>query len=439
MSGVRRDLEKLKDDIDSKILDNLRSETEKAKWKTTRMLLLQRRYNTSKNDEIRRRRTTINRFLDALTDKALWLFPDDNADFHRSLGYAIWKKDIIEGWLTRMKINIEAMETISHSEWKTQTARHYEAKPDEARVKETICLQSSRATLEILANSLQDKRNICPKAEGWGLYIPAPAKHKDIMNWRHVTRRNLFLRIILGREEAFNRFLLQVVYDQDNEDTYMKWDHVQNAIGKCIDPFTNASLPTSGTAMCISQPADVLRSDSLGELLKGRPELFRRHTRSWRRWRSDRLDLVRGLLNWTILLWDTKWTKGLCSCRLQFEKDPKTPTIVQSVLTVEKYHGCKHEGIDLRNIGIALAEIFLATPILLSVDANTKLQRYQQWVNEQWEPVSRDHIYDQILQNTSSVCLRNAISFCLEEDGPLATEAFQAGFMFGYIDEIYKP
>jgi hypothetical protein len=439
VNATRDDLEELKKDINHKIRKSLKSDWEKERWKRRRTLLLRGIFDMPTDVEILRRRPKVKHFLNTLAHSALQLLPNENADFHRSLGYAIWEKDIIEGWLTRMKSNIEAMERLSDTAWKKQTARRYNASPDEGRVKETIALQSSRGQLKILADALYDRHNTSQQAHGWALCLPAPAKDKDIISWKYVARRDFDLRFRVDREETVDYFCLRVVYERDNEETYARWDHVQNAIRERIDPSHNATPPTTNGAECSMQNSNVSRSHSLEELFREKPELFREATKSWHSWRADRLDLVRGLLNWTILLWDTRWTRELCSCRLQVEKDPTAPSIVLPILTAEKYHGCEHKGICLRNLGIALAEIFLTTPFRLTSGTDTEPGGYQQWINGQWTSLLRDRIYDQILDKTDSGHLRNAISFCLEEEGPLADEAFEAGFMFGYIDEIYKP
>jgi hypothetical protein len=164
----------------------------------------------------------VKHFLNTLAHSALQLLPNENADFHRSLGYAIWEKDIIEGWLTRMKSNIEAMERLSDTAWKKQTARRYNASPDEGRVKETIALQSSRGQLKILADALYDRHNTSQQAHGWALCLPAPAKDQDIISWKYVARRDFDLRFRVDREETVDYFCLRVVYERDNEETYAR-------------------------------------------------------------------------------------------------------------------------------------------------------------------------------------------------------------------------
>jgi hypothetical protein len=213
------------------------------------------------------------------------------------------------------------------------------------------------------------------------------------------------------------------------------------------------------------------RTRPLGELFVENPHLFLDVA-----WRPDRVSLILGILKWALLLWDTEWMKHLCSYGLHIEKsstervatkDPITEgTIVDAsheyaptedktlvedakmnastqvfVLNQCSNDNCRNSSLRLRNIGLVLAEMVLAVPLRSrSESAGTvEAPSYKQFVNGHWKNIYPTKIKMDVRMKTKSIPFANAVGFCLTDVSKLGKAPFQAGFMFRYIEKIYKP
>jgi hypothetical protein len=56
-------------------------------------------------------------------------------------------------------------------------------------------------------------------------------------------------------------------------------------------------------------------------------------------WRRDQAQLLKGLVNWMLLLWNTDWTLSLCCCRIHFENLSNSE--IRYVLIPEIQHDCR--------------------------------------------------------------------------------------------------
>jgi hypothetical protein len=83
-----------------------------------------------------------------------------------------------------------------------------------------------------------------------------------------------------------------------------------------------------------------------------------------------------GLVNWSILLWNTPWTTGLCSCRIRYAyldsrgRANATFTAMQGGLFPRPRH---IQGLDLRCplallVGVSLAELASEAPSKICLD-----------------------------------------------------------------------
>jgi hypothetical protein len=76
-----------------------------------------------------------------------------------------------------------------------------------------------------------------------------------------------------------------------------------------------------------------------------------------------------GLVNWTMLLWTTPWTDGICSCHLRFIKSATitaTATFTPATACSKTTHN--HLPNKALLMGVALSELALRQPIIVNLD-----------------------------------------------------------------------
>jgi len=229
--------------------------------------------------------------------------------------------------------------------------------------------------------------------------------------------------------------------------------------------------PATEGVLCVVQQDHGRRTRPLGELFAENPDLFLDVA-----WRPDRMSLILGVLKWTFLLWDTEWMKYLCSYGLHIEKKspsrevPSDSITAQTVVDLSQAcappaaktsaeatktdtstqvfvlnecpnDNCRNSSLRLRNIGLVLAEMVLAIPLRSRSESTGTVDSpsYEQFVNGHWKNISPTKIKLDVRTKTKSIPFANAVDFCLTEVSKIGTAPFQAGFMFRYIEKIYKP
>jgi hypothetical protein len=161
----------------------------------------------------------------------------------------------------------------------------------------------------------------------------------------------------------------------------------------------------------------------------------------YKAWEGDRARLALGFANWTLLLWNTKWTDDLCCCGLRFVKLTTTDAPSVHTLTAERHDHCNGELWKLQKFGILLAEVILATPLRGVIDDGRIV--YEGWNRTEgdggrWERISRAMILQKLDDKSKSKELVDAVQFCLDNRSDLATEAFQPHFLVEYIESVFK-
>jgi hypothetical protein len=105
-------------------------------------------------------------------------------------------------------------------------------------------------------------------------------------------------------------------------------------------------------------------------------------------WRQEQAQLLRGLVNWILLLWHTNWTLNPCCCGIHFESLPKNGKrhVLISDIT-ERQHDCRgcedHLDVRMFSLGLTFAEIILETP--LKLNPSRALPAGRQHVLQRWQ------------------------------------------------------
>ncbi|KAF2027731.1 hypothetical protein EK21DRAFT_91243 [Setomelanomma holmii] len=305
-------------------------------------------------------------------------------------------------------------------------------------------IDATQKDIQMLATNikkeLKEHKMTDEERKKWSKRLKAYAMRSsgnEVVNWDFVPKLDVEFRFSVERPDTSENFQLRVPYHKDIPETHTGGDHIQTLILERIAPEAGApkgdQIPSEPEYKL--QNTTIARTRPLGTLFRMQPALFQRGLgKSWKMWRLDRRDIVRGLLHWNILLWGTAWMEQLCSCGIQVEKDPTTLEIVMQVLNTDKHFDCEHSKLCLRNLGIVLAEIVLATS--LQTNPDDKVRDHKQWVGNGWKAIKRGDIYDEVLTKTGLESLRRAVHFCLEEDLPMATEEFKAGFVYRCNEKI---
>ncbi len=366
--------------------------------------------------------------------------PEEHDEFHRSLGYALWKKDIMEGWLSRMSNNLESIERVCDEELRARSARQIDASAGEDKIREFARVETSITQLSGLANELHQKCAAVTNTHGWALGFPVPSKGREVANWDLLPKLDIELRFSAQHLGATKDFQLRVPYYKDLPLTHASGESVQTLVQDCINLGEGPPRfdQNSSDPKCKLQDGTITRTRPLRTLFRVENALFRRgQGKGWKRWRLDRRDIVKGLLHWNILLWETAWTTHLCSSGIQIEKDLFSGDTVTQVFTRSEHFDCEHSRLCLRNLGIVLAEIILAKPI--RSDPDDKIKEHRKWQDNSWMSIMRSDIHDEILTQTGSEHLSRAIQFCMEDDLCLATGEYRPGYIYRCIEKIWKP
>ncbi|KAJ4377523.1 hypothetical protein N0V83_000348 [Neocucurbitaria cava] len=362
---------------------------------------------------------------------------EKTVSFIRSVGFVLFEKSHIEGWLTRLETAIDCIEKVSETVFAKRTAEHFNGSPSRAQVLETKELECFLQGITLLAQKLHEESSATtngfePETYGWALGLRPPAI--TVEHWKFIAEVNIEMRFSTRRSvDEENHFHLDVPFHKDDKRTHLDSEQIKSLVRRHT---TSKGSPntTNTAAKCSTQHPKARRTRPIGDLLKHAPKLFQDEA-----WRQDRATLVRGLSHWAILLWDTAWMEELCCYGLQIEKGVVGKDCISQMFNVgecPKYDRC-HHGSRLRNLGIVLAQLVLGKLIRRTSQNDTG--EYQQWVDGEWKVLYRSDIIAEVFVKTTSIPLSDAISFCLKDESALANDPFQPGFLFECIDHIYKP
>ena len=133
----------------------------------------------------------------------------------------------------------------------------------------------------------------------------------------------------------------------------------------------------------------------------------------------ERADLVYGLGHWMVLLWNTPWSCGLCTCGIRYIHLVDTRTRHSFLPCPSRSHWyprCHPPTLAedrFKLLGVVLAEIALALPISVVVD-----QEDTSYIIGE-EIVGRKRLLGMLREKFGRNTITKAVSYCLDPDGHL--------------------
>ncbi|KAH7088915.1 hypothetical protein FB567DRAFT_578681 [Paraphoma chrysanthemicola] len=350
--------------------------------------------------------------------------------FHSTL-YALYKKRIIDEWVTGMEKAIESLEKLLQAELELQTGGHH-IRFDRDAVTETEDVKSFVASITKLGDTLFSgtvgSRNTA-SIHDWALELQPPSELNDVANWKYA---ELDLRLSFSGPHSLQErdFAMQVSHRRFDLSAPLSRQQIEQAVLCQVGgTFASDRVPN----LKCSTKGRYRRTKPLGRLFREKPELFSDPV-----WKSDQVHLVHGLINWTLLLWNTRWMDVVCACGLRVERDELNDNHRQflGLRECSSAH-CRGFSVCLRNLGLTLAEIILATQLQSSF---FREGFYFEGLNDgTLRRISPEEIAQRVCQKTKSIPFAEAISFCLTDVSKLATGEFKPGYLLRLIEKIYKP
>ncbi|KAH7081320.1 hypothetical protein BKA63DRAFT_503572 [Paraphoma chrysanthemicola] len=356
-------------------------------------------------------------------------------DFCNRIRFALWQRQRLEGWLGRLETALDVVERLYEKDFHARTADHFDGKPSLRQAEELAHLETFAGTLMSLATDVYDEcMGTTPWTYAWALGISPPTSGHTILDWKITTPVSIELLFSVDRQNEENgHYRLHVCYQEDDPSTHK----TNGAIAQLIQAKACGSAlgsEYSQNARCNDQDTSARRTFPLGRLLKNKPHLFKD-----RAWLSDRGDLIYGLSEWSLLLWNSPWFEKLCCSGLLIEVGTQHAECARQIYDVNTHDSCRPQDHHsrLRNLGIVWAQLILGVPIRLGSSSNRS--KFEQWKNGVWEQVFRSQLNAEILAATSSKPLQQAVNFCLDYTSPLPDGEFRAGYLYMCLEKIYKP
>ena len=359
-------------------------------------------------------------------------------NFCDKLRHALWHKELLDGWIRRLEEVIAVTEKLFQEDYNQQTARHYTTTVTPKQSDELRQLNQYFGKLKILATDMYTECMATCKdgTQAWALGLRPPRPGIAISDWKTPTPVSIETRFsIKHRSSSSAYFHLKTCYEPDNRRSHT----IQGTIQRLIraEAFGISSGPcggSTGSAECHGQHESSRRTISLGSMLKDKPALIQGLP-----WQIDRPELVYGISEWALLMWDTPWFEHLCCYGLALEIDACPADCAKQMLLQQPQDGCQclNHTSRLRNLGLVLAQLILGVPIRLA--EGDDLSKFEQWTTEGWETVYLSRLNLNILDLTESLLVQDAIYFCLQPKRELPTGDFRMGYLYMCIDRIFKP
>lgn len=352
----------------------------------------------------------------------------------KSALYALYQRNVIEDWVASMEKVVDSLERLLQVELEKQTAGHFKIL-DQDTVSEVEDVKQFFGSVSAMATTVY-KGTVASKATGtvhdWALGLRSPDQVHDVSNWKF-SQFDLELSFSMSRSLSGQIYWMHLRHDELEHQEALGRRQVEQAILSQVDQGTTTEIP--GVRFS-PKTTEARRTRDLGVLFKEKPDIFQDPA-----WRPDRAKLIHGLLNWIILLWDTRWFQNMCchGLRVEVELQPElnTQTLSAKSCSVDD---CGKSDIRLRNLGLVLAEIVIASPLrCLSEAEGDKKMQCQQFKGGAWGNADPLAIAREVRNRTKSIQFAQAISFCLTDMSRLATSEFQPGYTFRCIEKIYKP
>lgn len=345
--------------------------------------------------------------------------------------HSLFKKGLMESWLTRLEKAIEDIEKSSEMTLRARTGANWAEGSSYARNKEATRAEQFMSMLTESVESLRQECIAGPCTGDWVLGLRPPEHLRSVAVWEFLVDINLELRFRHETTPGRDTWELKTCYMMDNEETH----DFRGKIRPMLPTTNRANVPGNvnvTNTICTRQDTSIERAGSIGSLLIEKPHYFT--TESWRLGVTDH---VRGIVNWALLLWETKWFESLCCFGLHMESDQGTDHCMMLVGECTPGQNHEHVAQRLQNLGITIAQIILARPLRL-INHETGTQFEQRDEAGTWKEVQPKRLASDVLSEYKSIVLARAIEFCLT-DSRFETNGFQRGYLMEYIKHIYDP
>ena len=353
-----------------------------------------------------------------------------SANIFRGLAYALWKKKKLDSWINRLKEEVEGIDSLSKSELKRRTADFASDNPSQAEIRRTRNLEDFVQTLNNFAQQLHHHCTNTPCTQGWALGLRPPHSSKDdleefkrcakdVKSWSHIGKVDIELVYYL-KEQTVKEGRLRVCHHRKVVQPQVPWH----------DVIKGEIAMNDQTITCNILDEPRVRTRPLGVLIQ---EGFFENIAVRKTWQQDCARLLRGISNWTLLLWNTNWTQQLCCYGLQIEQEVSAQDYFRQLFTAGLHKdGCTHHPWRLRNLGLVLAQLTLATSFRCKAELEL-----EEWVDAAWSPIYVEDILDRLLMRPNTDKIRDVIEFCLTDESSLAKGEFEPGFLFKCIESIH--
>jgi hypothetical protein len=170
-------------------------------------------------------------------------------------------------------------------------------------------------------------------------------------------------------------------------------------------------------------------------------------------WEEDRACLILGLVNWTILMWDSPWTAMPCCCGIRFFETGAGTR--HYTLAAEEHTDCRNQSLSehkLLLLGLAIAELLVGSALRVASQhalgkkdsANEhRIFLLERWDSREerpaWKPCSRDEITCEIKDGSMSDGLVDVVEYCLDRPMLLKAGKSNPDVLPRLIEEIFKP
>jgi hypothetical protein len=361
-------------------------------------------------------------------------------DFCKDLRHALWKKEILEGWITRLEKIISVAKESFEEEYHQQTAGFSKGSVYTQDWDDLEHLKRHFGKLNSMATELYHEcMGTCELGtREWTLDLRPPALGRSIADWKIPTPVNIEMRFgVRDPRHGVAHHHLQTSFQIDNAVTHATSGWINLLVASKVSDTDNLPLEMVPIGVeCHTYHVATRRTISVSKMLRDMPQLMTQMP-----WLLHRPDLIYGVAEWALLLWNSPWFEQLCCCGLAFEADGCSPNYTMHVLEMQPNHAgeCQTQNADsrLRSLGLVFVQTILGVPIRLADGDN--LSKYERWVRGTWEPFYLSNINAEILKITSSLFVQAAIYFCLRPDPELPDGEFRLGFLYMCIDRIFEP
>lgn len=366
--------------------------------------------------------------------KGVFRLPQIKTDgFCDRIRHSLWRREILEGWVTRLERSLNAMDESFQEYFHIETGRHFTSNANHKQTNELAQLKGYFIRMENLATEIYSELKSLSEfgTVSWAIGLPPPTIGNTISDWKIPTPVNIETRLSMQQgQDRTEHYHLRTCFQVDNNETYTSNSRVKELVLKLGD-----ECPPLGTENLMLDPDCHYRAPSshltlsIGSLLKDKRQVLDAIP-----WLVQRPQLIYGIVEWTLLLWNTPWFDQLCCYGIRLEIGECAWRCAKSSLT---RCTCLSHTTRLRNLGLVLAQLILGVPIRQAQNGN--LSKFESRTNGVWETVYLSNINRMVLEKTGSLPVQSAIYFCLNPQPDLPNGDLKAGYLYMCIARIFEP